>query len=200
MGEFAGAEWYEGEGFGIRPLPYGRGTRFAVTPSGVLAGTDDTWEVRELALDGSVHRIIRHVITPRLIEAAVADAERERLRLVRRSERAKTFRGMPDSILSWIAASEERMYDDLRFPLSYPAFGRFLLATDSSLWVEEYRAPSDSGRTAQWSVHDRDGRWLSLIVLPARFTLYSVTGDRVIGVQRDDMDVESVVALRVIRK
>ena len=199
IGEFAGAEWYEGEGFGIRPLPHGRGTRFALLPAGLLVGTDDTWEIRQLAMDGRVTGIIRHLVSPQPIMDAVADMEREQLRAVRRSERSRSYRGMPDSILSALTASEERMYDEMPFPLTYPAFGRFLVAKDSSIWVEEYRSPSDSSGAARWTAHDREGRWLGVVSLPARFTPYIIEGDRLVGVQRNTLDVETVVVLRILR-
>ena len=50
-----------------------------------------------------------------------------------------------------------------------------------------------------WEVYDADGRWYATVEVPHRFRVTRVRDLTVVGVQRDDLDVERVVVLRVIR-
>ena len=57
--------------------------------------------------------------------------------------------------------------------------------------VQRYREPQ------VWDVFAPDGRFLGQVHFPHGFTLYAVRGDHVWGVQRDELDVQSIVRLRV---
>jgi hypothetical protein len=48
-------------------------------------------------------------------------------------------------------------------------------------------------------VLDREGRWLGQVTTPARLEVYQVTRDRVIGVWRDENDVEHLRVHRLSR-
>jgi hypothetical protein len=50
-----------------------------------------------------------------------------------------------------------------------------------------------------WDVLDAEGRLLGSIELPARARVMRVVGDALYAVQRDELDVERVVRLRVSR-
>jgi hypothetical protein len=198
IGTFTGDEWYEGEGFGISRLPFGRGTRFAMLHDGVIVGTDDTYELRHVRMDGSIATIIRRPQALRPLLPDVARAELKRLQSTRSKERPRMFRGMPDSILAWMAASDDRMFSTMQLPSTYPAYGRILASETSNLWVEVFKVDSTSTEST-WSVFAEDGQWLGDVVLPSRFTLYVIVHDLLIGVQRDELDVEYVALLSLKR-
>ncbi|MFN8570999.1 MAG: hypothetical protein U0132_03010 [Gemmatimonadaceae bacterium] len=88
-----------------------------------------------------------------------------------------------------------------------PAFGRLVAARTGELWVSDSR-PEDSmvgfqaaapTATSHWRVFGPKGVEVGDVTLPARFFLYDAGTDWVLGVSRDDDDVERVVMLRLVR-
>ena len=57
--------------------------------------------------------------------------------------------------------------------------------------VLRYREPQ------VWDVFAPDGRYLGQVAFPHRFTVFAMRGDHVWGVLRDDLDVQSLVRMRV---
>ncbi|MGH7709738.1 MAG: 6-bladed beta-propeller [Gemmatimonadaceae bacterium] len=95
-----------------------------------------------------------------------------------------------------------------QFAQQAPVLSRVLLATSGQLWVSEfdrtenaigptvYRRPQ---RPLRWSVFDPDGRWRADIETPARFMVYEVGPDYVLGVTLGSDDVEHVTLYRIRR-
>lgn len=91
------------------------------------------------------------------------------------------------------------------FEVFHPAYGRFVPSQSGEIWVKEYdpedrfsldgRESSPNG--SRWSVYGRDGNYLGTALLPKRFVLHDVGDGYVLGVSRDDDDVESVVLLEI---
>jgi hypothetical protein len=50
-----------------------------------------------------------------------------------------------------------------------------------------------------WEVFDDQGRYLGVLTMPARFAPMRIEGDALWGVQRDELDVPSVVRYRLVR-
>jgi hypothetical protein len=71
-----------------------------------------------------------------------------------------------------------------------PAFGSFLVSSDDRLWVAESTYWYLTAR--RWYVFDVDGQRIATVVLPERFRLMDAGADYVLGVWRDDLDVEHV--------
>ena len=93
-------------------------------------------------------------------------------------------------------------------PETRPPLGALLVAHDGSFWVErqDHRQPAEwwerymSGSfdgppevETSWDVFSRDGRFLGNVLLPPRFQPMAVAPGYVVGVMRDDLDVEYVV-------
>jgi hypothetical protein len=51
----------------------------------------------------------------------------------------------------------------------------------------------------KWEVFDPAGAWLGTLSTPARFSVLEIGRDYVLGVRRDDLDVEHVQVLRLRR-
>ncbi len=94
------------------------------------------------------------------------------------------------------------------YPKQMPAFGPFVAARTGELWVSEFQQQVDWGngqlrpsppKSTGWVVFAEDGRLLARIVLPARFTLTQTGTDYVLGIQRDEDDVEHVTMYRFQR-
>jgi hypothetical protein len=68
---------------------------------------------------------------------------------------------------------------------------------ESNLWVADYLAPGDE--QPRWRVFDPEGRMLGTIETPIGFTIHEIGSDYLLGVERDELDVEKVVIYRLIK-
>ena len=66
-----------------------------------------------------------------------------------------------------------------------------------NLWVEEFRRPGGDQR--RWTVSDSDGVMLGTLTMPTEFRLLSAGEDLVLGMWRDDLDVEHVQMYELIK-
>lgn len=105
-------------------------------------------------------------------EAAVADAPE--------SERP--------SVRAW--------YTDLPWPETRPAYGRFFPDPTGALWVADYAA---RGEPSRWEIFDAQGRWLGGVEMPSGFRLLEVGPDHVLGVVKNELDVERVELRPLVR-
>ena len=82
----------------------------------------------------------------------------------------------------------------------YPAHDQLLVDETGAIWLREDIGPR-RGREEprRWVILGADGVWHGTITTPARFEVHQVTADRVIGVWRDDFDVEHLRIHRLER-
>src|SRR5690606_18419581 len=96
----------------------------------------------------------------------------------------------------------------VEFADDYPAYASILGGPDNTIWVQHVRTADQVEREGgtfdaqdmgapDWDVFDDDGRFLGTLTLPARFQPLRVIGQHVYGVQRDELDVQYVVRLRI---
>ncbi|MFC1660307.1 hypothetical protein ACFL3S_02425 [Gemmatimonadota bacterium] len=166
--------------------PLGKFPRSAVSSDRFYFGSEDTFEIEAVDPEGRIRRLIRVMEDPHPVTAEAyalfveeeigsryldEDAER-RVREVYR-EREETL------------------------PPTFPAHG--LLETDAldHLWVEEYRLPGQE--TLVWSVFDPQGIRLARVSLPRPMVIMEIGQDYLMGLVRDDLDVEYVQLFRLYR-
>jgi hypothetical protein len=83
-----------------------------------------------------------------------------------------------------------------------PAYSHLLVDTEGYVWLGEYASnpflvpPSPP---EAWHVIAPDGLWATTLKLPPRFLPYWIDSEIVLGVARDQLDVETVVAYRLTR-
>jgi hypothetical protein len=82
-------------------------------------------------------------------------------------------------------------------PTSRPAFGAFVVDALGHLWVQDF-APDGAATT--WAVFAPDGVWLGEVTLPDRFRPTQILAAEVLGVWRDDLDVEYARAYALDRR
>jgi hypothetical protein len=95
----------------------------------------------------------------------------------------------------WVA---DEPYSTDQVPRVYPPFDRIAPATDGTIWIFRTAA----GGTSAVDVFAPDGVYLGAAGLPAdfdRMDVRVVTGEHMYGIARDDLDVEYVVRLRIVR-
>ena len=84
------------------------------------------------------------------------------------------------------------------FKDSVPAFGEFRVDPDLNLWIGEYVL---TGRQpVRWTVLSAEGRWLAEVTVPERFRIWEVGRDYLLGVWRDEDDVERIHMYRLRRQ
>lgn len=104
--------------------------------------------------------------------------------------------------------------DGIRQGISYedvfPAFTQMRNGPEQSLWVQRISVPSDMTADEQenwnplldqgsdeWDVFDADGRFMGFVTMPERFTPFSLKGDLLYGVWRDEFEVQYVKVYRI---
>lgn len=81
--------------------------------------------------------------------------------------------------------------------LPLPFFGSPFADADENLWLPSFR-PAYPQEGSPYTVISSSGEWLGQIDAPPRFRILDVAHGLVLGVLRDEMDVESVVVYRLV--
>ena len=79
-----------------------------------------------------------------------------------------------------------------------PLFGSPFADADGNVWLPSYR-PAYPEEGSPYTVISPGGEWLGQVETPPRFRILDVTGGLVLGVLRDEMDVENVVVYEMVR-
>jgi hypothetical protein len=113
------------------------------------------------------------------------------------------FRSEQDA---YIQANPENAQDILRaekFPVPdrMPAYDGVLFDSEGNFWVRQYLHYSlyqTAPQSDRWWIIDRNGAWLGTLETPVAFQVLSVAHGFVVGVARDQNDVESVKLYRIM--
>jgi hypothetical protein len=105
----------------------------------------------------------------------------------------------------------DQVLQGIEFGEQYPVVANLLSGPGGTTLVqrpqtpEEMQALADAGTfdiqnlgSRIWDVFDAEGRFLGPVEFPGRFVPLQAYGDGFVGLDRDEMDVQSVVTLRVI--
>jgi hypothetical protein len=84
------------------------------------------------------------------------------------------------------------MYEVLPRAETKPWLQQLLVGRNGRVWVKEWEPFWRDAESSWWGLFDVDGRWLGSLSLPPRFRLTDVEEDRILGVWRDELDVERV--------
>src|SRR5688572_17817341 len=166
-------------------LPFGKDLHVLVHGSRVYVGTADGPEVLVLGTEGRVERVVRWTaasvpVTPADIDAYTEAGSRE-----------------------FGPGQEERRERFLLrlkqtpFPKWKPAYAGLLAGPEGSIWVRRYTEPDRSAPT-DFEVFDSTGRWLGGVRMPSGFFPARITAGAVVGLWRDDNDVQHVRVYRLI--
>ncbi|HEX9094463.1 MAG TPA: hypothetical protein VF902_10845, partial [Coriobacteriia bacterium] len=178
IGRFPGPEWYvrsQGNSAMASSLPFGRTTEVAVAGDRFYAGHTAQYEITGYTARGTREEIIRLAWTPVPVTSDdVARLKAERL--------ANTDAGYRQSV--------ERVFQDIPFPSTFPAFASLRIDPLGNLWVLDVARPGDERR--RWVVFGPDGLALGPVETPPGLTVRQIGRDYVLGTWRDELDVEHV--------
>jgi hypothetical protein len=182
LGRFPGPEsWVQTNGGGIMVTSpaFGRTSRLAPVPDGFFFGSADAHEIRRYDAAGRLVRLIRR--REELRPVTPADIDRYKQLLQKDVEESK------EPFLRQMLA---RSLADMPFPETMPAHGEIRADRAGNLWVSDFQVTTeDAGR---WTVFDPQGRMLGAVATPPRFQLHDIGADYVVGVWKDELDVEHV--------
>ena len=180
IGEMQGPELYiSGGSVGVF---FGKSSHVATMGRRIFGGANDLMQVQELDMSGSLVRILRIPGYPLDLSAAQIAAERDFLldRLSPGSPFRQGFENAP--------ASDTR-----------PAYDDILVDPSGAVWLQLFRGQSEQDQPQEWLVLDTDGTWLGTVEIPDRFTVSDITMEAVLGVWRDELDVDHPQVLRLTR-
>lgn len=108
--------------------------------------------------------------------------------------------------------SQETPYEGMPLPPTVPAYApamvsgmnRMLMGADGEIWIGRFDPATgyssvQGARPDVWTAFDSQGRVAGTVHMPERFTPFELTPEGVLGVYRDDFDVEYVQHVRVHR-
>jgi hypothetical protein len=161
---------------------FGPWAREAPTDSTMWYGPGDRFEIREIAFDGTVRRLIRldRPATP-VTESDIAafkESVVERVRGTRSEE------------------ITNRRLAEAQFAAEFPAHYELMVDADNNLWVQDYQA-FNTRNPRTWTVFAPDGRFLGNVVIPAGVFVHEIGSDYILGKWTDELDVEYVVLHRL---
>jgi len=163
---------------GSVPVPFLKTFHVASGGEGVVAGNTGVFDIRAYDALGRLVRIIRR---PDALHDVDADARR-----------AWIDRQLSDEADPTVRNRRRRQYEEMKFPSTLPTFRSLLLAEDGRLWVEEFDPSAASSDESNWTVYDRRGYSFGQVAMPPRFRPFEIGEDYVLGVWRDDSEVEYV--------
>lgn len=163
------------------------------TYSGI--NTDYRIEVR--SPDGGLTRIV----TRRFERLAVSEADRQAF--LDAFEELFERQGVPPM-------ARQQILQSVEFADHYPAYAALAAGPDGTLWVQHIQSAervaaaggsfsAEDVGAPEWDVFDADGRFLGVVSFPDRFRALRFVADRVYGVWRNEMDVQHVLRLRIVR-
>lgn len=178
--------------FEDQEVMYGSGSQYlfgawaheAAADSTMWYAPGDRFEIREVARDGRTLRLVRLDVPRVPVTQADVDGALDDIR--------ERFRADGQEQMM------NRMYADVQHPANFPATFDLMVDDVGNLWVQDYKpyhAPAD--RT--WYAFDPDGSYLGSMVVPARFSVYQIGEDFILGRWTDDLDVEYVRMYRLER-
>ena len=172
----------EGALISASSLPFSRNTETAAGGDRLFIGTNDTYEIRRFDALGNLIQILRDLTPPHAVTGEHLDeyARRE----AEDAEPADRARILSD-------------WESIEPPATFPAFIDLKVDRLGNLWVRDFSLPNDE--LATWSVFDSAGMPVARLSLPLAFTVAEVGEDYILGVQRDEYEVESVQLLRLNR-
>jgi hypothetical protein len=181
LGTFPASERYF-QGRSVGPRHLGKETTVAVGSHSVYVGTGDAFEVAVFSLHGERVGTLREARRPIPVTTAQVNAY------------------IKESIAGAVRANTagyEQFFRGLEWPKVYPAYRKLMVDGSDNLWIEEYPIPGRDNR--DWTIYDQSGLKLAMITLPRNFRLVEIGRDYVLGVWRDELDVDYLRVYTLIK-
>ncbi|MYA32102.1 MAG: 6-bladed beta-propeller [Gemmatimonadales bacterium] len=170
-------------GGGLVSVPFLRSLQIAVRGDWIALGPIDKYLVGAFGADGAPRAFFGGPPPNETPEGAhEAWLDRQVAKFARRSERSE-----------WRDRYEEFLSSDLA-PATLPSFKSLAIQDDGIVWREVYEPTLTDYDPSLWIVNDpsRAGGVVGTVTLPSGFRPYDIGRDYVLGVWRDELDIEFV--------
>lgn len=184
IGETAGEEQHvvvSGPRQGQTGTLFGRRSHVATHSGHVYHGHAVSFEVEVLTSTGELVRILRVPTFPLSLGPEAIRAERSAL--------------LGDDAPPWWQATVA----EIPAPSTRPAYDGLFTDPSGAVWLRPFRGRSEQEGPETWQVLADDGRWLGGVEFPEDFEVMQIETDVVLGVWRDELDVEHPRVLRLKR-
>ena len=148
-----------------------------VTAGSILIDRGDRPQVEQLDFEGHTTGLIRWVEEPPVLTDSVWQAYEARFRSRRSTDVEQRLRDARADAAGILPYSEGLKGDD-----------------QGNVWIAEYSV----GFPRRYRVFASDGAWLGWVEMPDRFEVLDIRYGLVLGIQRDELDVEAIVALPLV--
>ena len=151
----------------------------------------DRPEITWRRTDGTVTQIVRWRPEPNLLTEELLEHGEAYNRMIGRMNY-----GVSEARLEEIIQEDMARYRAM-IGQPIPLFGTPFADADGNVWLPSYR-PAYPEEGSPYTVISSDGEWLGQVEAPPRFRILDVAGGLVLGVLRDEMDVENVVVYGLV--
>lgn len=172
-----------GGGMGYAPPPMARKGVFAVGGWPRKLVVADGWEDVVHAFDLGTDGVLPGAAIP--------------VRHTRRPPTTDELAAAWEAVSARRAGSPEHIREHLPAPDSIPNICHLAVDDLGMVWVGSYRA--DASMTRLYHVYDAEGPFLARVTVPAGVEVLEIGADYVLGITRDDLDVERIVLLTLTR-
>ncbi len=176
--------------------PFSHAGRVAAAGGRFVYGRSDTPEIAWREPDGTVSQVVRWEpdrIYPGEEHWQIFEADM-RLTLPAMNPQLQTDEAIEELIHG--ALARYRVEPDQPLPL----FGAFFGDDKGRLWLPEFAVASRRHGYPAYAVISPAGEWLGKVYAPSGLRILDVAAGRVLGVLKDEMDVESVVVYELISR
>ena len=144
--------------------------------------------ILEYDTTGRLRRVIR-LAEPALTPSPEALDKYTEFQIDRRRV-PREYRARPDEYRKIAFARDRRRYEEIPMPQAIPVFSRLLVDDVGLLWAELYRY--GVGQPVRWLVFGPGGEGLGSVDMPPDLEVWQIGRDFVLGVWRDELEVEYV--------
>jgi hypothetical protein len=154
----------------------------------ILLAQSDTYRIRLLSPDGKTTGTLTRAVARHRYSSAELARFKQRVdstmdASMKAGAAAAGGRGIPRPEIEYI------------LPEYAPALGG-MIAGDRFVLVSR-SIDFDQTRQADWDVLGYDGKLLGTLRLPPAFTPRSLRGDRLFGIEKDELDIESIAVYKI---
>ena len=159
----------------------------------VVASHTSAYEIRAYRADGALARIVRREHILQVPTEADREPSDVYVEAALRRMAAESSMGIDDEALRAMAEERARKaMESTPLAATFPAFSTILSDAAGNLWVREYDFPRAERPAPLWTVFDPEGRVLGFIETPPGLRIAQIGEDFILGLSRDEQDVEYV--------
>lgn len=164
-----------GRGANTGPHPFGRQTNVAISGDRVFIGDASEYSVEVYDLTGQSLGRIEWTGPNR----EISDADYE-------AHAREVLEGLPEER----RPAMRRALSELPRLETFPAYDQLRVDTGGNLWVRSF--PRPGAQAVEWRVFTPEGRQLARVPMSSAWTLLDIVDDRVVYVEPDELDIETV--------